>query len=94
LDIDSVLVGAITHDERYYDHPERFMPERYLQHPLGIKEGVEDDPARKENQSFGGGRRVCPGISFANLTMVRVSPRRITLDLNSRLSFCFSTFLR
>ncbi|KAJ7438340.1 cytochrome P450 [Mycena latifolia] len=52
---------AIMHDEKYYEEPEKFKPERFLKHPLGIRPEVEDDPARRESLSFGGGRRVCPG---------------------------------
>lgn len=59
------------HDERYFDRPEEFLPERFLKHPLGIKEDIEDDPARRANLLFGGGRRVCPGIAFAKTSLVR-----------------------
>ncbi|KAJ7614588.1 cytochrome P450 [Mycena polygramma] len=68
-------VWGIMHDEKYYENPEKFVPERFLAHPLGIRPDVEDDPARRD-LSFGGGRRVCPGsytgrsgleITLANL---------------------------
>ncbi|KIY51315.1 cytochrome P450 [Fistulina hepatica ATCC 64428] len=67
---------AVFHDPQYYDEPDRFIPERFLKHPLGVRPDVQDDPARKENLAFGGGRRVCPGtrtgkasveINLANL---------------------------
>lgn len=64
------IVGAIFHDERYFDRPHEFIPERFLQHPLGIKDGIGDDPARRANLMFGSGRRVCPGIVFAKTSMV------------------------
>ncbi|KAF8630083.1 hypothetical protein AX17_005481 [Amanita inopinata Kibby_2008] len=57
------------HDERYFDRPEEFIPERFLNHPYGLKEGVVDDPARRPNLQFGGGRRVCPGIVPAKTSM-------------------------
>ncbi|KIY51316.1 cytochrome P450 [Fistulina hepatica ATCC 64428] len=53
------------HDERYFDKPSEFMPERFLLHPLGVKPGIKDDPYRRENMLFGGGRRVCPGTTMA-----------------------------
>ncbi|KII83911.1 hypothetical protein PLICRDRAFT_118622 [Plicaturopsis crispa FD-325 SS-3] len=60
---------AIFHDERYYDRPHEFIPERFLKHPLGIKDESTDDPARRQNMLFGGGRRVCPGIAFAKTSL-------------------------
>jgi len=36
------------HDERYFDRPDEFNPERFLEHPFG---GVEDDPARRPNSA-------------------------------------------
>ena len=58
-------------DERYFDRPDEFIPERFLNHPFGLKDGIVDDPARRPNLHFGGGRRVCPGISAAKSTLVR-----------------------
>lgn len=58
------------HDERYFDRPEEFLPERFLKHPFGVRPDVEDDPARRPNMLFGGGRRVCPGIAFAKTSLV------------------------
>lgn len=63
-------VWAILHDERYYDRPYEFIPERFIRHPLGVMPDVEDDPARRPNTTlFGGGRRVCPGIEFAQTSL-------------------------
>ncbi|KAF8649385.1 hypothetical protein AX16_005826 [Volvariella volvacea WC 439] len=59
----------IFHDEKYFDRPDQFIPERFLKHPLGVRPDVEDDPARKANLLFGGGRRVCPGVTFAKTSM-------------------------
>lgn len=46
------------------------MPERFLAHPLGVRKDVVDDPARRENLVWGGGRRVCPGIYTARAGLV------------------------
>ncbi|PFH53127.1 hypothetical protein AMATHDRAFT_45749 [Amanita thiersii Skay4041] len=62
-------LDGMFHDERYFDRPEEFIPERFLKHPLGVKDGVEDDPARHPNMQFGGGRRICPGITFTRTSM-------------------------
>ncbi|KIJ12415.1 hypothetical protein PAXINDRAFT_137078 [Paxillus involutus ATCC 200175] len=58
-----INLWAIFHDERYFANPEKFEPERFLRHPLGVNPDVTDDPGRRENMMFGGGRRVCPGIN-------------------------------
>jgi len=49
-------------NERYFDCSFEFTPERFLK--FGVKEGIQDDLARRENMLFGGGRRVCLGIIF------------------------------
>ncbi|KIK00846.1 hypothetical protein K443DRAFT_678870 [Laccaria amethystina LaAM-08-1] len=69
---DSVIfinLWAMFHDERYFDRPEEFLPERFLKHPFGVRPDVEDDPARRPNMLFGGGRRVCPGLAFAKTSL-------------------------
>ena len=66
------LLGGMGHDERYFEKPEVFNPDRFVKHPFGIKEDCVDDPARRPNLQFGGGRRVCPGIAFAKTSMVCV----------------------
>ncbi|KAF7350379.1 Cytochrome P450 [Mycena venus] len=57
-------VWGIMHDEKYYEEPEKFIPERFLAHPLGVRPDVEDDPARRD-LSFGGGRRVLANLIWA-----------------------------
>ncbi|KAF9456359.1 cytochrome P450 [Collybia nuda] len=64
-----INIYAIFHDERYFDKPNEFIPERFLKHPYGVMEAVLDDPARRANLFFGGGRRVCPGITFAKSSL-------------------------
>ncbi|KAF5379562.1 hypothetical protein D9757_009257 [Collybiopsis confluens] len=66
-------IWAICHDERYFDKPNEFNPDRFLENPYGIKNGISDDPERRPNILFGAGKRVCPGIPLA----------RVTLELNT-----------
>ncbi|CAK5274028.1 unnamed protein product, partial [Mycena citricolor] len=56
-----INLWAIFHDERFYEEPSAFRPERFLNNRLGTKPGIVDDPARRDTLVFGGGRRICPG---------------------------------
>ncbi|EEF30502.1 cytochrome P450 71A1 [Ricinus communis] len=53
---------AIQRDHNLWDRPEEFLPERFLNSP-------DDDSGNDEHKqilfSFGTGRRVCPGMSYA-----------------------------
>ncbi|KAJ4351218.1 uncharacterized protein N0V89_006557 [Didymosphaeria variabile] len=65
-------VWNIHHSEEDYEEPEKFIPERFLRHPFGMRshEGTHD-PARLEasgarvTYDFGAGRRICPGMYLA-----------------------------
>lgn len=65
-------VWSIQRREEDYDEPEKFMPERYLDNPLGIKSSVIDTKNRKATYTFGAGRRVCPGMEFAESSILVV----------------------
>ncbi|KAK5690382.1 hypothetical protein LTR97_012250 [Elasticomyces elasticus] len=56
-------VWTIQRDPDFYDEPERFEPERYMRHPLGIKDSAPSQH-RKALYTFGFGRRECPGRDF------------------------------
>lgn len=51
--------------EEDYDEPEKFIPERYLANPAGLKDGVDAIGGRRATYTFGAGRRICPGEEFA-----------------------------
>lgn len=57
---------AIHYDPSLFEDPERFKPERYLNHPLkaGAYSG-HADPYARDHFDFGAGRRICPGMHLA-----------------------------
>lgn len=71
---------AMTHDERLYDDPDRFEPERYIPHEEGGR-----GEAYPRGQ-FGFGRRVCVGQHLAEASMWIVIARLLaTYDIKKAL---------
>ncbi|KAG0476736.1 hypothetical protein HPP92_013577 [Vanilla planifolia] len=60
-----VNAWAIMRDARWWEDPERFMPERYEKLEALDSGGA----AAFEYIPFGGGRRICPGLAFAYASM-------------------------
>ncbi|KAF6798852.1 cytochrome P450 2D18 [Colletotrichum sojae] len=63
-------VWAMHHDERRWESPSDFAPERYAQHPklaphYASGGGDADDGPGRDHFGYGAGRRVCPGIHLA-----------------------------
>jgi cytochrome P450 len=95
-------VWTIQRDSKFYDNPDCFVPERYLQSSLGIKEGAPTQN-RKALYTFGFGRRECPGREFyfqqMEITMAQVIwafdfvPTG-ALDLDIRSGFVFGVASR
>ncbi|EMD63840.1 hypothetical protein COCSADRAFT_90707 [Bipolaris sorokiniana ND90Pr] len=61
-------VHGISHDPDFFDHPEEFRPERFLETEFGTKPGV-DTTGFRNNFTFGAGRRACPGEALARQNM-------------------------
>ncbi|KAK0492068.1 cytochrome P450 [Armillaria luteobubalina] len=60
-----VNTWGIFHDPDAFENPEAFDPGRYLITEHGTKPGV-DDSCYRSTLAFGSGRRICPGVNFAN----------------------------
>ena len=66
---------AITRNEELYPEPELFMPERFWGK-------MDSEAAHQVNTVFGFGRRVCPGIAFAESSIfILIANIIATMDL-------------
>ncbi|KAL6232006.1 cytochrome P450 [Aspergillus navahoensis] len=69
-------VWQIHHSPEDYDSPDEFIPERFLQHPFGMRPDQAHDAAHLESASarvtydFGAGRRICPGMHSAKQSLL------------------------
>lgn len=59
----------IHHDPSVFKDPERFNPERYLNHPHGSGHYAAGSAASRDHWSFGAGRRICSGVHLAENSM-------------------------
>lgn len=61
----------IHYDPTLYPEPERFNPDRYLDHPYGSGHYAAGKAEERDHWSFGAGRRVCSGVHLAENSMLR-----------------------
>lgn len=73
---------TIHRNEREYERPDDFVPERFLRHPHGLRtikltaEELEGG-GRRALYTFGSGRRQCPGEQFAFTTIMLAASKVI-----------------
>ncbi|KAK1990753.1 cytochrome P450, partial [Colletotrichum falcatum] len=68
---------TIHMDDEWYDHPQEYRPERYLENEWGVRPSMRDaaeTQKRHATYAFGAGRRVCPGSDYAeNQVMITIA---------------------
>lgn len=63
-------VYTINMDPKRFPNPREFMPERYAQDFQSLSESAANPDASKRDQfTFGAGRRICPGIHVAERSL-------------------------
>ncbi|KAL1890728.1 hypothetical protein Sste5346_008053 [Sporothrix stenoceras] len=63
-------VWGIHMDEKRHVEPRRFDPDRYLDDRQSLGEAsANPDPAKRDQFTFGAGRRICPGIHVAERSL-------------------------
>ncbi|POS72256.1 cytochrome P450 [Diaporthe helianthi] len=76
---------AMHRDENDYEKPDKFMPERFVRHPYGLRHD-NDTPTTEEDlersgrralYNFGFGRRRCPGEQFAFTTVMLAASKAV-----------------
>jgi cytochrome P450 len=61
---------SINNSPLLWQEPEKFMPERYLNHPLSAAAYTNAaNPNDRDHFSYGAGRRICPGIHLAEKSL-------------------------
>ncbi|KAH8378156.1 hypothetical protein KR093_009732 [Drosophila rubida] len=76
-DVVILPIYAFHHDPNYYDQPEQFQPERFLEQNGGVRKYREQGLF----YGWGDGPRVCPGMRFA-LTQLKAAVVEIVRHFN------------
>ena len=56
-------------DEKQYENPAAFIPERFTEHSKLAPEYAAGDWEKRDHYGYGAGRRICPGIHLAERNM-------------------------
>lgn len=67
---------ALHHMDSIYPDPEAFNPDRYKTHKrLANDYAGSPDWANRDHYGYGAGRRICPGIHFAERSVWRITAK-------------------
>ncbi|KAK1982511.1 cytochrome P450 [Colletotrichum cereale] len=75
---------SIHMDEVWYDQPEEYRPERYLENEWGVRPSMREaaeTQKRRPTYSFGAGRRMCPGFEYAE-NQIMVTMAKLTWEFD------------
>ncbi|OAL07244.1 cytochrome P450 76C3 [Phaeosphaeriaceae sp. SRC1lsM3a] len=59
----------IHYDASIFPEPERFNPDRFLNHPMGAGHYAAGPASARDHWAFGAGRRICSGMHLAENSM-------------------------
>ncbi|KAF9769932.1 hypothetical protein IL306_012571 [Fusarium sp. DS 682] len=61
-----------------YSHPEQFDPERFVNHKHSAAASANlSDALQRDHFSYGGGKRICPGIHLAERSLFIMTSRML-----------------
>lgn len=64
-------------NQERYPNPELFIPERYIDHQMSA--AASANSVDRDHFSYGGGKRICPGIHLAERSLFTMTSRMLQM---------------